>query len=281
MCIDIRHCEPNYFHPRCDNALINAVDMSRIDVVRYLLSLKVNINDTNKWEEPPITIAIRKGFLDIAHLLLDRSELELHKQSSLSGTPLTAALFYKHDEFAIKLLAREKKFSNAQHPGALMCVIARDNPELLRLLISKGADVNGNCGKEGYKQTIDIKRTKCASPFADDNLPAFDVPIVAALQRNSCKIIPILLVAGADIDKKGVSGKSARELLTDNTQPKESRQLIKDWLSNNEQRAPVGYGTTFSAVQSVNGIAGKDITNTLNTTDFFAKNHMLRQSTNS
>lgn len=272
-CLASRQCEINYHHPDADNALTNAVEGGHLDVVRYLLSLSVNINATNRFDEPPITIAIRKGFTDIANLVLARNDLNLHQHSGLSGTPLTAAIFYQRNDLAEKLLAKEQTFKDKEHPGALMSTIKNDSPHFLQLLLNKGADINGNSGEEAYEETIDFNDVQINSPFNSAIHPDFDLPIIAALERNKCLVIPTLLERGADLDKKGSSGKSAKELLSDNTQPVESRQLIREWLATQEQKlqAPVGHGTTFASNNSHPNQTRSENNPVLDPEDFQAK----------
>ena len=78
--------------------------------------------------EPLLMLAIRKNANSVIDLLLKQKNIKVDQPNTLKETPLMIAIFLKDNDVAKKLIARGAATSG--------------NKEMVKYLISKGADVN-------------------------------------------------------------------------------------------------------------------------------------------
>jgi uncharacterized protein len=138
-----------------------------VDIVRLLLDKGVDVNDKDALGGTPLMLAAEAGDLDTVKLLVDRGADVLHRARPDFGAPrfgnlmpdfvkvepegdfgghtaLTMAVYRAHKEIVRYLLSKGAKPNQtvAGNDTPLLAAVQLKDPEIARLLIDAGADVN-------------------------------------------------------------------------------------------------------------------------------------------
>jgi ankyrin repeat protein len=195
-------------------ALISAVELSRLEVVKLLLDEGADVNLGK-----PLMYAADRGDVGIARLLLDRGA-DVNPKSPF-GTALTKACEKDHLATASLLLDRgaeaNAKDQNGETP--LMKACARGYMETAGLLLDRGAEVNA---KDRFGHTPLIKAAKAGhlhvvrfllEKGADINVKneSGETPLMAAAGLGEFDIVELLLNKGAQLSAKDGESRTALE----------------------------------------------------------------------
>ena len=207
--------------------LFKAIESNNVELVQELcLENEDLVNSEDIEKETPLIMAIIYGHNRLVDLLLTFSP-DLHVQSYLYGTALTAAIFKQEWELVERLLkAEQEQYGVLQpglHPGAFLWTLRHGNLTYIEKFIQSGANVNTamqTCdGKVCYEDP-----TEWVWPGLDFDdyafgrnplKPDFDLPLNVVLKSsidNEIVVINTLLQYGADPDLKGYAQQTAREL---------------------------------------------------------------------
>lgn len=170
-----------------DNSLFEAVEKGDLEQVKLLISngADINLKDPNGWI--PLHIAARRGYVDIAALLIKNGasgalvNARINSRDDASGlTPLHLAADKGHVDM-VELLLRQPRIQVNVHAayGHTPLEFASDNGHLdiVKLLLARGADIEA----------------------ADDwNV----TPLFAAVRNNHQEIVKLLLDRGANVEPR-------------------------------------------------------------------------------
>jgi len=177
-----------------NSILYYAIDKEDIETVKDLISIGIDINLKNYFEDAAVDRAIFKGNLEIMDILLENDNVLLNKRDYLGKTPLISMI--KADNYT---------------PDQKECIIDR--------FIEKGADVNlmdrdGNSPlayaiKENYLSIVKllIKNGANVNTKNKDG----NSPLVDAIQTNNLTVVKLLTENGADVHIKNNEGNSSLE----------------------------------------------------------------------
>jgi ankyrin repeat protein len=108
-------------------AIHYAVFVGNIAIVRYLISIGVNINLKTFDEWLPIQIAINQKNMPMIELLVSQPSLNINICTT-RGLPLNMAVKAQNAEIVEKLLTKEVNFSIKDHVGRTALDIVDSNP---------------------------------------------------------------------------------------------------------------------------------------------------------
>ncbi len=200
------------------------------------------VNARNDFNETPLILSLKHKHNEVTHHFLELPVVDFHHQSYSYGTALVAAVYFNNREAAQQLIEKEKQTNNGlfepkKHPGLLLCAIRSNNGPLVDLFIREGVDIN-DPGRTFYQEPpYGFDNEDEPTPFDPYGPPVFELPIIVALQDACIEVIPVLLAHHPDMDKKGVSGLSANDLI----QSGRLRQAVCDILPQKR------YSTTLFA----------------------------------
>ncbi|KAH0554915.1 putative ankyrin repeat protein RF_0381 [Cotesia glomerata] len=197
-----------------------AVEANDLKIADLLLP-RSNVNLPDNYDQTPVYIAVKKGYIDLAERLL----AEKATANCISNfrceklhTPLHAAVKNGQVELVNLLVAHKANVEarNANNMTCLHIAIDKNNLDIAECLLAAGADVNAVCrvncrenysalclaainGSEDMIQLLldygaDINAKKSSSL----------VPLHAAVRKEHLEIVECLLTLGADIHKRGV-----------------------------------------------------------------------------
>ncbi|MEP7307244.1 MAG: ankyrin repeat domain-containing protein [Acidobacteriota bacterium] len=199
-----------------------AVYEGDIALTRHLLRAGADVSVANKYGATPMSLAAEVGNADMLKALLEAGanadSPNPDGQTALlavarTGNVAAAQLLLDH---GATVDAREKWGGQT----ALMWASARRHPEMMRLLISKGADVNARSIDRNYQRHVTAEgRPK--------NLDSGGfTPLLYAARENCVACVDVLLKNGADIDLQDPDGVSPLLLAIMNANWDLARQLI-------------------------------------------------------
>ena len=142
--------------------------------------------------DSPLTLAIRNKNTAMVQLLLELGANPNGIQGITNGSPLRSALQVQDDAIAQILIdaGAQADYTDRFNQSVLHSAVCVNSPQIIALLIARGADVNRRCNVNGRHTTplinaIRYRKTECA------------------------EIIRLLLEAGANPSVKDAAGKTA------------------------------------------------------------------------
>lgn len=229
-------------------ALLLAVTARKINSIKFLLEQQVDVNAVNDLNETALILAVKEGYIEAVQAILVKSNVDLHIQSYLYGTALTAAIYFKKIEIIDLLLNKETVIDNNKHPLALICAIRRNYDSVILKFLDKGADINSS-GEEGYIDPPDwVKDLESPSPFTPMGPPVFDLPVIVAMQQNHVASLKALMSRTPDLKKKGSSNLSAEDLLKSNSISAEAKQIVNGKPTSSAVTSTNSWDPNFFAV---------------------------------
>jgi ankyrin repeat protein len=173
---------------------------NRPDMVQFLVSKGADVNKGARAYQfsTPLHVACRKGYIDIAQILLNAGA-DVNSRTTWNKTPLHRAMDGPHQEVVALLISwgadanvRDRGLRTPLHPflsfrqdntGATATKM-EDYKRAVAVLLSHGADVNAKT-KEGY------------------------TPLMSAAWSQSTAVVEMLLLAGADPNAEAKDGITA------------------------------------------------------------------------
>jgi len=197
----------NAYNDYGDTALIYAVRANKIESVKVLLDAGANPNLSNKGGVSAVTIAANNGYKEISQLFV--------KSGKVEDTLLTASL--RGDVKAVKEFIKKGANVNEKDNNGftiLMLTARQNNPEIIKLLLDAGADMNAVSGEA----TFDGKYTALALAAGNNQVENIKLLLAAGAKvnvkdlrqntplhyaANNEEMTKMLLAAGADVNAKG------------------------------------------------------------------------------
>jgi ankyrin repeat protein len=190
-----------------DTSLMDAVEEGDNERVRTLIAAGANLNVRNEETgAPPLTLAVVKGRIDTASLLLD-SGAQVDAADRFGRTPLIMAASVGDFEGAKLLLAYGANVNwEANGWTPLFASLTRNGtPEITKLFLEHGASKGL---QQAFLLAIDRERIDSmrlllnAGAKVNGNFP----PLLAAVRTGNTESVNVLLEAGADVNGKDDDG---------------------------------------------------------------------------
>ncbi len=228
-----------------------AVHKGDVAEVRRLLRAGADVSLANHYGATPMSLAAEVGNTDILKLLL---EVGANPDSATTDgqTALQAVARTGNVEAAQVLLSHHATVDVREKWGgqtALMWASARRHPEMMQLLISKGADVNARSIDRDYQRHV----TAEGRPKSLDS--GGFTPLLYAARENCVACVEVLLKNKADIDLPDPDGVSPLLVAIMNANWDLAKQLIAAGADVNQWDI-YGEAPLFTAVDLRNRIDG-------------------------
>ena len=204
-----------------------AVEYGAHDAIRLLLENGADPLVRNSDIKTPLFLAAEKGDMVAADILLEvpdvRRTLNDYRSFALGFTPLMAAVNGGHVALAEKLLDLGAYINDRDHKSRHSLFIAAENgtPEMIRMLISRGADVAKALPHSDNSQTM-LHRLGSA--------------------HYKEKLL-LLVEAGADLNARDSYGSTPLNIVTEASDPAKARTLLElganPDIPNNAGRRPL------------------------------------------
>lgn len=196
-------------------ALYKAVAIDNIELVSSLIKDGVNPNEQNNLGNTPLYIACYRGNKEIVDLLLGADKIDVNKPNNSGKTPLMIAVLKKHLNIITKLLTlKDIKINEQDNEGftALHYAAMSGNPEIIKILINKGADkfITNKDGSVAFKY---------ARNFETKRLLALPISDFSSVNH-------VLYNIGA-ISNSNVSGISKKTIINKNNSDSLKKQIYK------------------------------------------------------
>ncbi|MEE9910523.1 MAG: ankyrin repeat domain-containing protein [Deltaproteobacteria bacterium] len=161
------------------SALMMAVHDGSTDIARLLISHKADVNAADPNQMTALMMACEKGNAELVEALL-KAGADIHRKSKYGDTALGKAIAGHHLP-VVKILVKKGGYVDRQE--ALFSAVMNGNLEIVRLLLTKDADVNRRGFGGGTLLMLAV----------DKNLP----------------LVKFLMARGADVQMKDDEGETA------------------------------------------------------------------------
>lgn len=162
-----------------------ASQMGRPDIVDLMISLKTDVNAHNRYKQTPLHFAAVSGDQAITEKLVS-SGADVNARDYNGKTPLHSAAWVGDLNEVKLLVARGANINALTFPtrtSPLMCTIEKGHPEIVKYLVSKGAD---------------IKSVDCQG----------NLPLHLAVVNGNTDIIKLLLDSGSPVNRQNIHGET-------------------------------------------------------------------------
>ena len=233
----VKGTDPNTPGPDGTTAIMYAASNGDVELVRALIKAGANVKVKNQFGTSAITEAAIIGATPVIDALL-KAGADPNTKNPEGETPLMAVARSGNVE-AARLLVEARADVNAKEnfggQSALMWAAARSQPEMVKFLASKGADLNArgvvrqwerkvikeprpkDMNKGGFTPLLYAAREGCvecarhliaagADPDLED--PERITPLNMALLNMHFEFAAFMVKAGADVDKWDLFGRS-------------------------------------------------------------------------
>ena len=218
---------------------------------KRLLRAGADVSLANKYGATPMSLAAEVGHTEMLKVLLEVGA-SVESPNADGQTALLAVARTGNVEAAKLLLDRGAKVDAKEKWGGqtpLMWASARRHPEMMRLLISKGADVNAASIDRDYQRHIQAE----GRPKSLDSGGL--TPLLYAARENCTACVDVLLQNKADINLPDPDGVSPLLVAVMNANWDLARQLI-DAGADVSQWDIFGEAPLYTAVELRNRIDG-------------------------
>jgi len=191
--------------------LVKASELGYTDIVKMLISKKVNVNVKDYRGYTPLCIAAGNGHAEIVKLIL-AADADVNIGSGHGYTPLYTAAEKGYTEIARILVMKGAKVNARTTEGStpLCRASERNASELMELLINKGAETNLKSKNEsaplqwatshGNYKMVKLLLSKGADINIKTNFGG--TPLLAAVNSGFTDIAELLISRGADINAR-------------------------------------------------------------------------------
>ncbi len=192
----------------------------RIEILKLLLSHKLNINKQNRYYNTPLVVAIDNKSEEVALFLINnRADIGIHYKKRVPL--LTLAVIQNQNDVAKLLIENGANLNDDTKRGKynpLANAILYKNQNMFRYLIAKGADVNVNISSRNYKFPLiigllnqkklsqnrlfldrPIIKADSTRGFSTANLPQ----LLGYIKRKKIEELKALIEHGADVNAIG------------------------------------------------------------------------------
>jgi ankyrin repeat protein len=228
-----------------------AVYDGNVTEVRRLLKAGANVSLANNYGATPMGLAAEVGNAEIIKLLLEAGA-DAESPNADGQTALLAVARTGNVEAAKLLLDHRAKVDAREKWGgqtALMWAAARRHPQMMQLLISKGADVNARGIDRDYQRHV----TAEGRPKSLDS--GGFTPLLYAARENCSACVKVLVDNKADIDMQDPDGVSPLMVAIMNANWDLAKQLIEAGASVN-QWDMYGEAPLFTVIGNRNQLSG-------------------------
>ncbi len=178
------------------SALLYAVYAGDVELVKQLLAADADANHGNEYGAVPMAEAAMQGNVEILQLLLEHGALP--DQTNLEGETALMIAARSGNLPAAELLLEQGAAVNAKESwggqSSLMWAAAQSQPDMLKLLLAHGADVN----EHGAARLWDRRILSEPRP-KDMNKGGFS-PLLYAARQGCTTCVAILANGGADLN---------------------------------------------------------------------------------
>ena len=218
-----RKVDVNHRNPDGSTPLQWAVYKGDVAEVRRLLRAGANVSLANNYGATPMSLAAEVGNADMLKVLLEAGA-NVESPNADGQTALLAVARTGNVEAAKLLLDHGAAVDAKEKFGgqtALMWASARRHPEMMQLLIARGADVNAASTDRNYQRHVTAEgRPK--------NLDSGGLtPLLYAARENCAACVDVLLKNKVDIDLPDPDGVSPLLLAIMNANWDLAKQLIQ------------------------------------------------------
>lgn len=205
-----------------ETALHMAACYDRMDIAKFLLANKADVNARDGGGRTPLNGAALAGHNDVAELLLANGA-DVNAKGNDGETPLHAAARNGRTDVVKLLVANKADFNARDNQGntPLHDAAVSFRTDTVALLLAKGADVNAKNNKgetallltafsRGHTDMIKLLLAKGADVNAKDN--AGETPLHSAAENGSTDVTTLLLANGADVNAKDNRGRTPLDM---------------------------------------------------------------------
>jgi len=189
----------------------------QVEVVRFLVDRRADINIRNANNDTALHCAAHLGSLDIIKLLLDKG-ISVNVTNTQQNTPLHIAAVRGNLEATIALVARGAALNSTNVTGhtPLMLAAYSGKLEVVRYLTEKGPIIDIHIAlliavERGHLDVIDFLLANGAD--IDGSHEARDrSPLILATMRQNLPVVMLLVQKGADVNPCTADGRSKSAL---------------------------------------------------------------------
>jgi uncharacterized protein len=190
---------------RLDNegqtALMWAAAHGRVDNIRLLLEHGAEVNRETGNGLTPLFFALKSGNPEAPVAILDAGGNPDHVSAD-GTTTVQLAMYQKDYAFAARMIARKADLSAIDRNGntLLHAAVIAQQPELVKLLLAKGADPNAMTGVSRITWRYEANFTSAKY------IPISSSPLLLAAGTGNTDIMQLLVSAGADPKIRATNG---------------------------------------------------------------------------
>jgi ankyrin repeat protein len=215
-----------------ETPLMKAAMEGFIDIVKALIQAGADVNAVEHRGDTALIKAFREDHMEIAKLLLEKGA-NVNVLDSNGTSPLAFAAFRGYKKMVQYLL---KAGANVNLGDGTNLLNALKYPDILRILIKAGADVNKT--PEGNNRTVLTQAAEIGNPEvvellidagADANISDSwaDTALIVAVVYRHPDIVQKLIESGADINKTNKNGNTALHYASEMGQTEILNRLLK------------------------------------------------------
>lgn len=239
-----------------------------LEIVNFLLLKGANVNGKDQFGMTALMAAASKGHTQVVQFLLEM-DAKINEKNQHGITALMRAVQARQIE-TVKLLLEKKANVNINEKGITALYLAtmrtkyeNDVPEMVQLLLEKGADIDSDKGLREWVVSyasnlgyIPILKFMLKKGFhIDENLGDGNTALMATAQWGHYEAVKFLLEHGADVNKSGKNGTTALRLAAGSGHLQIVQALLEKGAQNvHEALISVagGYGSETSAQDTEN-----------------------------
>ncbi len=194
-------------------ALHIAAKHGQLDIVNYLLTLRVNVDAVDKHGMTPLHLSVKHGHHDVTLALLAH-HADANKKMINYGTPIFLAAYHGRDDDFKSLIQHGADLSTAAQDNLfkmtpLYAAVLRGHNHMIQLLLDHGMDINERnidgrtalfLAVKGNKlETAKILLAKCANPDIPNQYGV--TPLHVAASMGKMEMVKLLMKYHANPNK--------------------------------------------------------------------------------
>ncbi|KAJ8129909.1 hypothetical protein O1611_g3719 [Lasiodiplodia mahajangana] len=210
--------------------------VSKVGVIRQLLSYGVDTTLTNADGDTAINIALESGAIDVVELLI-KSGADIDHRDRSGQSPIFYAVGHSLDHAVVRLLAENgAKMDNIVNNKTLLHLALDGDPEVLSTLLE-------------FRNSIDV------DILDGDGFTALH----RAISNGDIRYVQILIRAGADLTKLAPNGDTALHIAARDVKTIDHLKLLLDQSGVDINRISLGSGTPLCVAARYLNLEGIDM----------------------